>query len=65
MNSPDDIVEWYKGTGLRPFLDMLPGSDMEQEFLSDYRNNLSVSYAVEKNGNILLPFTRVFFTVYA
>ncbi len=64
MTSHDDIVEWYKGTGLRPFLDMLPSDELRREFALEYRDNLSVSYATQENGKILLPFTRVFFLVY-
>jgi Trans-aconitate methyltransferase len=37
MNSHDDIVEWYKGTGLRPFLDMLPDEKLKLEFTMEYR----------------------------
>lgn len=64
MNSHADIVEWYKGTGLRPFLDMLPGESEKREFTLDYVNSLYESYPAEKNGKILLPFRRVFFLAY-
>ncbi len=64
MNSHADIAEMYKGTGLRPFLDMLPGEEVKREFWLDYIAGLSESYAFEKNGKILLPFRRVFFLAY-
>lgn len=64
MKSHDDIVEWYKGTGLRPFLDMLPTEELKAEFCEEYKTQIASAYSVEKDKNVLLPFTRIFFTAY-
>jgi trans-aconitate 2-methyltransferase len=64
MASHSDIVEWYKGSGLRPFLDMLPDDSLRDQFCSAYHDLIKQSYPIEKNGKVLLPFTRVFFTAY-
>ena len=63
MSSHADILEWYKGSGLRPFLDMLPDTAMKEAFCGDYLDGISKAYPTEIDGRILLPFTRIFFMV--
>jgi len=53
------IVEWFKGTGLRPFLDPLEASE-RGEFLSRYEAALSQAYTIYPDGTVLLPFPRLF-----
>lgn len=64
MKTHDDIVEWYKGTGMRPYLDMLPGDGLKSSFCDEYRTHISGAYKAERDGKILFSFTRIFFTVY-
>ena len=64
MPDHEGIVEWYKGTGLRPFMDMIPDEKKRLDFCNDYKRLVSQKYPVEKNGNVLLPFTRIFFIAY-
>jgi trans-aconitate 2-methyltransferase len=54
----DPVLEWYKGTGLRPVLAVL---DAEQatDFLADYGEKLRAAYPPRPFGT-LLPFRRVF-----
>jgi len=54
-----DIVEWFKGTGLRPFLDPLT-SDEREVFLELYTKGISEVYPVSFDGSILLPYPRLF-----
>lgn len=62
MPGYESIIEWYKGTGLRPYLEQL--SDIEaNEFISDVYNELKHRYRIQKNGEILFRFPRLFFTV--
>ena len=61
MHSCKSIIEWYKGTGLRPYLEQLSKTDAD-EFINDVYNKLKVKYKIQNNGEILFRFPRLFFT---
>lgn len=61
MPSHESIVEWYKGTGLRPYLAQLSADD-QKEYLDDVMHRLKEIYPVQKNGKIIFRFPRLFFT---
>ncbi|MFD1141017.1 trans-aconitate 2-methyltransferase [Larkinella insperata] len=53
------VVEWFKGTGLRPYL--APLTKLEQQiFLEQYEHALALEYPVLSDGTVLLPFPRLF-----
>jgi trans-aconitate 2-methyltransferase len=54
------IVEWFKGTGLRPFLEPLEAQE-RTAFLTRYQAALSQAYPAFPDGTVLLPFPRLFF----
>jgi trans-aconitate 2-methyltransferase len=54
----DPVFEWFKGTGLRPYLDALSGDDLE-EFSAEVREHLRRAYPPEPFGTIM-PFPRLF-----
>jgi trans-aconitate 2-methyltransferase len=56
---PDAVVEWFKGSGLRPFLAPLD-ADGQQAFLHEYRMALSGAYPELPDGSVMLPFPRLF-----
>jgi trans-aconitate 2-methyltransferase len=53
------VVEWFKGSGLRPFLDKL-GAEERVEYLARYQAALAREFAVLPDGSVLLPFPRLF-----
>jgi len=60
MDGPAAIVEWYKGTGLRPFLDALPTDGDRENFLADYTDRIADAYPARPDGKVLFPFRRFF-----
>jgi len=59
MAEPQAIVEWFKGSALRPFLDALDGAAREV-FLTDYTSRIAEVYPARYDGKVLLRFPRLF-----
>jgi trans-aconitate 2-methyltransferase len=60
----DEIVEWYRGTGLRPWLDALPSQSDREQFVSEFRSVLAQEFPLRPGGNVLFPFKRLFLVAY-
>jgi trans-aconitate 2-methyltransferase len=59
LNGHNDIVDWFAGSGLRPFLD--PLNEMERrQFLALYRRELEYSYPARKDDTVFLTYPRLF-----
>ena len=53
------IVEWVKGTGLRPFLEHL-SADQRDPYLRAYGDQIDRAYPPRADGKRLFPFPRLF-----
>ena len=58
------IVEWYKGSGLRPYLDALPDEAAHADFLADYGALIAAAHPARPDGRVLFPFRRMFCVAY-
>ncbi len=55
------ILEWYQGSGLRPYLAALQEGE-QKEFLKDLQESIDKEYSVLEDGNVFLIMPRLFFT---
>ncbi len=60
LDGPDPVLEWFRGTGLRPYLDALADDPAEQrEFERQVALSLRESHPPQEYGTVL-PFHRIF-----
>lgn len=59
--SAEGVIEWYSGSGLRPYLDRLNESEKE-EFLGELRKRVNENYPVQSDKRVILKMPRLFFT---
>ena len=59
LSGENPVLEWFKGTALRPLLKALEPKD-QAAFLRELGDRLKAAYPA-KGGVTLLPFPRVFF----
>lgn len=60
LKSHEDIMEWYRGTGLRPYLSVLPDTE-RPTFEREIFSRVVSAYPKQKNGEIIFRFPRFFF----
>ena len=58
LQGENPVLEWYKGTGLRPVLAVLD-ADQAADFLAEYGEKIRVAYRPGEFGTVF-PFRRVF-----
>jgi len=59
MDTPAAIVEWVRGTGLRPFIDPLTPT-YRDGFLAEYERRIALAYLPRADRRLLLGFPRLF-----
>jgi trans-aconitate 2-methyltransferase len=64
LEGPQDIVAWFRGTGMRPFLEALDSAQEKQEFERMVLEGCTRAYPRQKDSRILFPFRRLFILAY-
>lgn len=59
LAGPEAIVDWFKGSSLRPFLDAL-AENQRREYTADYTAQIALTYPARFDGKVLLRFPRLF-----
>jgi trans-aconitate 2-methyltransferase len=60
LTGPDAVLEWMKGTALRPYLTALGDPDRRQAYLDALASRLDAAFPRRPDGTTLLPFPRLF-----
>ena len=58
--SHSSVIEWYKGSGLRPYLEMLNSAE-ERDFINDLLDLIKSEYPVQADCSVILKMPRLFF----
>ena len=57
----EGVIDWYRGTGLRPYLAQLPTEELRRAYEQAFVDRLSKVYPLQSDGTVLLPMPRFFF----
>lgn len=61
LPSWQSILEWYRSTGMKPYIDALPDS-LKPVFENAVMEQVKIAYPLQKDGKVLFKFPRLFFT---
>lgn len=61
LPSHEAVIDWYKGSGLRPYLNQLTQSEQD-EFLSELLDNIRKTLPIQADNSVILKMPRLFFT---
>jgi trans-aconitate 2-methyltransferase len=64
MDGPAAVVDWIRGTGLRPFLQALADDAERAEFERRLLAEAEKGYPRQADGRVLFPFRRLFLVAY-
>ena len=64
VDNAQAIVTWFRGTGLRPFLEALETAEQRQQFEQRVLEGYTQAYPPQADGRILFPFRRLFMVAY-
>lgn len=60
VDSHQAVIDWYKGSGLRPYLETLNDANRD-DFLSELYERIAQAMPIQNNGKLLLKMPRLFF----
>ena len=61
LPSSQAVLEWYRSTGLRPYLDRLT-EEQRPEFEAEFLESVRREYPPQTDGKVIFKFPRFFFT---
>lgn len=64
MPNAESIVEWYRATGMRPYLNAISEDADREKFIAEYTEKIRAAYKPRPDGKILFPFLRIFLIAY-
>lgn len=64
VDSPQAIVDWFRATGLRPFLEALADDEQRQRFEQMVLAGYTQAYPRQRDGRVSFPFRRLFLVAY-
>ena len=62
LPSHEAIMDWYRGTGLRPYLQAFADDAERAKFEHQVFERVCDAYPTQSDGSIIFPFPRFFFT---
>ena len=62
LKNPSSLIDWYAGTGMRPWLERLDSDAERQAFKDAVLEAAQPAYPVRKDGSVFFPFRRIFVT---
>lgn len=63
LDSHQAVLEWYKGSGLKPYLDALDIAEREV-FLNELLSEVEKHFPLRADGSVILKMPRMFFQAY-
>lgn len=60
LEGDDPVVDWMRGTALRPYLDVLTDEALREAFLDAFRARIARAFPPRADGVTLFPFPRLF-----
>lgn len=60
----DGLLEWYRGTGMRPYLEALPDEETRHAFERCFQERIAANHPLTAEGKLLFWFRRLFFIAY-
>lgn len=61
LEGDDPVVDWMRGTALRPYLDVLAADpSLREDFLDAFRARIARAFPARPDGVTLFPFPRLF-----
>ncbi len=64
LANAEAVVDWYRGTGMRPYLNAISEDADREKFIAEYTEKIRAAYKPRPDGKILFPFLRIFLIAY-